>query len=132
MKVTTIRPAILWLSIPLALLVAGAGISGLLDPGLYAAETANWRTQTMGQDWINLFLVVPSLLLSAIMAQRPSKSALYTWAAVNAYLLYTFMIYSTAVHFNRMFLVYCISLGLSFYSLAWFFLMPPSICKRAP
>ena len=44
------------------------------------------------------------------------------WGGVICYLSYTFVIYCFAIHFNRLFVVYCVTLGLSFYSLIYFFL----------
>ena len=44
------------------------------------------------------------------------------WGGVLCYLIYTFIIYCFAVHFNRLFVIYCINLGLSFYSFIYFFL----------
>lgn len=36
------------------------------------------------------------------------------------YLTYTFLIYCFAIHFNKLFVVYCLCLGLSFYAFALF------------
>ncbi len=111
---------IIWLSLLVALLVSLASVTGLTVPGFYQAETPNWQAQTYGQDWVDLFIVVPCLLISSWLAWRGSKAALYIWAGVLTYLLYSFLIYAVAIHFNRMFLVYCFVLGLSFYGLGWF------------
>lgn len=43
------------------------------------------------------------------------------WAGINVYLVYTFAIYAFDVHFNSIFLFYCICLGLAFYSIIYFF-----------
>jgi len=113
-------PAILWLSFSLAILVAVSAFVGLSSPGFYARETPNWQAQSEGQDMADLFLVTPALLLTAIGAYLKRKGALLAWAGVLVYLLYTFLIYCFAVHFNQLFLLYCFALGLSFYSLLWF------------
>lgn len=120
MQASNSQKAILWLSISLAALVAFASLTGLLTPGFYVKETANWQAQSIGQDIVDLFLVVPALVVSAILAFHNRKGAMLVWAGVLAYLLYTFIIYCFFVHFNKLFIVYCFSLGLSFYSLAWF------------
>ncbi len=117
------KPALfLFLSVPLALLVAFASITGIKTTGFYSAETLNWQAQSYGQDVVNLFLIVPCLLVSAFLTWRQKRGANYCWAGTVMYLLYTFMIYCTAVHFNQLFVVYCLVLGISFYSLLWFFL----------
>ena len=103
-------------TIPLAALVVFAGVTGLVTPGFYSAETLNWEAQGIGQDLIDLFLITPVLILSAWMAWRGSKAGLLLWGGALFYLIYTFVIYCFAVHFNSLFLVYCLILGLSFYA----------------
>jgi len=112
---------VLWLSIPLAALVVFVSIEGLTTPNFYAAETSNWAAQSLGQDMADLFLVVPALIISSFLAYHKRKAALLVWGGVVAYLLYTFLIYCFALHFNQLFVFYCLILGLSFYSMLWFF-----------
>lgn len=111
---------VLWFSLPLAALVIFVSVTGLGTPGFYAGETVNWQAQAVGQDFIDLFIAVPALLVSAVFAYNKKKAAILVWGGVIAYLLYTFLIYCFAVHFNRLFIFYCLTLGLSFYSLCWF------------
>jgi hypothetical protein len=42
------------------------------------------------------------------------------WGGVVLYLTYTFVIYCFNIHFNKLFVLYCVCLGLSFYSLMYF------------
>ncbi|HEY3429782.1 MAG TPA: hypothetical protein VGK39_03830, partial [Cyclobacteriaceae bacterium] len=42
------------------------------------------------------------------------------WGGVLLYLVYTFVIYSFDVHFNKLFVLYCLILGVSFYALTYF------------
>ncbi len=93
---------------------------GFFTPGFYVRETLNWATQSLGQDMIDLFLVAPVLLISSLFSWKDNKTAVYIWAGTNLYLVYTFCIYCFDVHFNSLFIFYCINLGLSFYSLLWF------------
>jgi len=116
-----------WFSLPLAAIVIFVSVTGLATPGVYAAETPNWQAQSYGQDLADLFLVTPALIISSINAYQGRKSALFIWAGVVLYLLYTFLIYCFAIHFNKLFVFYCLALGLSFYSLLWFFY---SLLKR--
>jgi hypothetical protein len=111
---------ILSLSIPLSILIAVASCIGISTPDVYARETFNWQVQSVGQDRIDLFLVVPALVITAVLAYRKNHVAGLLWSGVLVYILYTFIIYSFSVHFNRLFVIYCFTLGLSFYSLAWF------------
>jgi hypothetical protein len=111
---------LLLLSSPQVLLIVVSGCIALFTPGFYNQATPNWQTQTIGQDIIDVFLISPVLIISAVVAAYRNKKALYIWGGVNLYLVYTFTIYCFAVHFNQLFIVYCIILGLSFYSLLLF------------
>ncbi len=108
---------VFYLSFPLALLVVVTSWAGLFWPSTYARETLNWATQGRGGDVVNLVLVVPVLVVSALLALRGSLAARLVWMGSLMYLLYNFILYTLAVHFNALFLVYCGTLGLSFYAL---------------
>src|SRR4051812_42515598 len=102
---------ILALSLSLSGLVVIASCAGLLTPGFYAAESLNWQAQSVGQDMVDLFLVVPCLLITSVRAYKGSRTAAKLWGGVVFYLTYTFVLYCFDVHFNRLFVVYCICLG---------------------
>jgi hypothetical protein len=108
----------LWVSLPLAVLVAIAACAGLWWPPTYARESALWAAQGMGGDAVNLAVIVPVLLLAAGLTQRGSMAARLVWMGTLVFLLYNFAVYATAVHFNALFLAYCGILGGSFYALA--------------
>jgi hypothetical protein len=111
---------ILILSLPLAALIIFTSVCGLLVKGFYASETLNWQLQSMIQDFINLVIVTPLLIITAIFVFRGNKIALQLWSGVNFYIVYTFVIYCFDLHFNYLFVTYCFILGLSFYSLLYF------------
>lgn len=118
-----ISPSLIYsLTVPLAILVVVASSFGLLAPGIYTGATTNWLTQTVGQDAVNIFLVVPVLLISAIYQSHGSRVALQVWAAANMYLVYTFLIYCFDVRFNQLFVAYCLILGLAAFSVGVFLL----------
>ncbi|HEX2856261.1 MAG TPA: hypothetical protein VHO26_02115 [Propionibacteriaceae bacterium] len=102
-------------SLVICALVLGASLAGLLSPGIYARETANWVTQARGQDLGNLVAVV-FLLVSAVMRFRGSVVAGRIWLGTLLYLVYAYVVYAMAVHFNRLFLVYVAVQGLSAYA----------------
>lgn len=114
------RPILLALSIPLALLILLASVTGLVVPGFYSLETPNWQAQSIGQDIVNLFLLLPSLLMTAFIAYRGNRQAMLLWGGVVSYLIYTYVIYCFDVHFNRLFIAYCVILGLSIYAFLYF------------
>jgi len=108
----------LWLSFPLAVILAIACLGGLFLPSTYAGDTRMQAALGIGNDAGNLVVIVPVLVIGAILALRGSVAARLVWMGTLAYLFYDFLNYALAIHFNSMFLVYCGVLGLSFYALA--------------
>ncbi|MFT3696835.1 MAG: hypothetical protein QM831_27080 [Kofleriaceae bacterium] len=104
-------------AIPIAALLAIAALTSLVDSSIYAHETHAWAAQGRAQDWVNLFLVVPALLVVAQLASRGSDRALYVLAGAYAYVAYSYVVYAMAVHFNALFLVYCALVGLPAFAL---------------
>lgn len=107
----------LWAGLPLAVLVIITAGAGLWWPPTYARESALWAAEGIGFDAVNLVIVVPVLLVSALLSHRGSISARLVWMGTLVFLLYNFLIYAMAVHFNALFLAYCGLLGGSFYAL---------------
>lgn len=108
------------LSVPLALLVAGVSFVGIFSPDFYAKETLNWQVQAVGRDIIDLVLVVPVLMVTALITFKIGRTGTLLWGGVLVYLVHTFVIYSFDVHFNKLFIIYCLILGLAFYSFLYF------------
>ncbi len=108
-------PAWLRLTVPLVIAVALASGGGAFG-GAYAHERPSWAAQGVGQDYVNLILVVPALAIAAWSARRGSLGALLVWIGVLLYLAYSYVIYALCVHFNAFFLAYVAALGLSFYA----------------
>jgi hypothetical protein len=114
---STIRPSIwLWLSVPIALLVAIAAGVGFLAEDLYR-DTPYFAAQAVGQDLVTLIVALPVLVASAILAGRGSGRAHLVWLGVLVYLVYSYVIYALSVQFNSLFLVYVALLGCSLYAL---------------
>jgi hypothetical protein len=105
----------LWLSVLIAILVLLASCAGLFLKGTYARETTSYALQSVGQDIENL--VAAALLLTAYFVSKGSMKAFLLWIGVLLALIYSYIIYAFAVHFNSLFLVYVAILGLSFYTL---------------
>ena len=102
-------------TVVISALVTVASILGLVDPGVYEEETRNWATQAKGQDVGNLLAVV-TLLLSGYGYYRGSRRAGLVWLGTLLYLIYAYVVYSMAVHFNELFLIYVAVLGLASYA----------------
>ena len=111
------RPVLAW-SVTMAVLATLASVLGLVDPDFYAEETENWATQAQGQDIGNL-LAVATLLLSGRCWSQGSRGAGVVWVGTLLYLVYAYVVYAMAVHFNALFLVYVAVLGLSSYAVMW-------------
>ena len=115
------------LTILICMLLVVVSCVGLFFPDTYAAETPNWTAQAIGQDIFDLFLVVPFLLITAMFINKKSRKALLLWSGAILYVIYSFAIYCFAVHFNSMFIMYCLILGLSFYSFLYYLIS--QICR---
>jgi hypothetical protein len=111
---------LLFLCYSLSCLVVFSAFCGLRMESTYILETPNWRIQGIGQDLVDLFLVTPVLLISGIQAYRQKKRWFFIFGGTVLFLAYTYAIYCFALHFNALFLVYCLSFGLSVYSFIYF------------
>jgi hypothetical protein len=108
------------LSVMLAAALVVVSIFGAFIPATYERDAPSMAAQGMGQDWVDLFLVVPLLLLSLMFMFRGSRVAAYIYGGTLFYILYSFFIYAFGVHFNRLFLLYCLTLGVSLYAFVLF------------
>ena len=105
----------LWLTVPLAILVATVSGIGLLVPGVYKDPPA-WAIQGVAQDFTDLVVVGPVLVVSAVLATRGSQRARLVWLGTLTYLVYAFVIYAFAVQHNPLFLLYVAGLGCSLWA----------------
>ncbi len=106
---------ILFLSCLISILIIISSLTGIFGQEIYTRETPDWRAQSIGQDKIDLYIIVPILLFSGIKTYLKKPHWLFVIGGCLLFLIYTFAIYCFAVHFNSLFLVYCAILGLSFY-----------------
>jgi len=113
------HPVLPGITVLLAVLISAVSLVGMFSNGFYAKESFNWQIQALGQDEIDLFIITPLLLITGINFSKNNKISSLLWAGTLLYLVYTFAIYCFDVHFNYLFPVYCVILGLSFYSFLW-------------
>ncbi len=106
----------LWSTIPIAILLAIAAGSGLFIKGLYR-DNPYFASQAVGQDFISLVVVLPTLLGTAFFAGRGAPGARLIWLGGLVYLVYTYVVAAFDVSFNALFLVYVALLGCSLYAL---------------
>ncbi len=107
---------LLWTTVAIAILLAVTAVAGILEPSTYAKETLYAGAGAIGSDLVNLFLVVPVLLISGIKGHRGSVGARLVWLGTQGYLLYNLVLYAFGVHFNVMSLVYWATLSLCLYA----------------
>ena len=112
MKISKIS---IWLSLAIAVLVLIASSAGIFIKSIYARETMVYAVQGFGQDIANL-VAVPTLFIAVYFVNKGSVKAFLVWMGVLITLIYAYVIYAFAVHFNSLFLVYVAILGLSFYT----------------
>ena len=106
----------LWLSVLVAFLVLIASSAGLFLKSLYARETMSWTVQAYGQDIANI-VAAAALFIAVYFVSKGSVKAFLVWIGVLIALIYPYIIYAFAIHFNSLFLVYVAIVGLSFYTL---------------
>ena len=85
----------------LAALVAIAALGGIFRPATYAREAPSWAAQGIGQDWVNLLLVAPAIAVLSVVVARGSRGARLVLGGALLYVVYSFLLYAFAVHFNR-------------------------------
>ncbi len=104
-----------WLTLAIVVLVLLASSAGLALKSIYAREVPSWAVQAYGQDIANL-VTVAVLLIAVYFFNKGSVKAFLVWIGVLLTLLYAYVIYAFAAHFNSLFLVYVAIVGLSFYT----------------
>ena len=106
----------LWFSTLASVLMAGVSFMGIFSQSTYAEETLNWATQASAQDYVNLFVAFPAILISAYFVHKGSFKAYLIWLGVLSYMIYSYVLYAFFIHFGPNFLPYVAILGLSFYA----------------
>lgn len=107
----------IWTSVLAGIFMAVASAAGTFSSSTYVKESSLWAAQGTGQDYINLFLVFPVLLISAYLTSRGSIRGLLIWLGLLIYVAYSYVLYSFFVTFGPLFLVYVATLGFAFYAL---------------
>ncbi|MFL5303738.1 MAG: hypothetical protein ACJ8F1_00930 [Polyangia bacterium] len=117
------------LGLVLATALAAVSLFGIVLPGTYARETTAWAAQAIGQDWFDLVVAVPWLVVTARWAERGHATARLVFAGSLLYGLYELVIYAFGLHFNVLFLLYCGALGVALLTLM---LTGASLVQRPP
>src|SRR5215204_5282290 len=78
----------LWLTAPIAVLVAIVAGVGLFIESLYR-DPSSLVAQAMGQDVVTLVVALPALVISTFLASRGSARGRLVWLGVLGYVVYT-------------------------------------------
>jgi hypothetical protein len=108
-----------WLQLvmPIAVLAClGSILSLVFQDAIYGKETDNWAAQSVGQDIANL-IAFPLMMAAAFFASRGSVRACLFTIGLLIYSAYTYAIYTFALHFGPLFLMWVAVFGLSIYAL---------------
>lgn len=107
----------IWLATASACLAAVGSILALTTPDdVYGRETAVLADAATAQDWVNLVVVAPLLVILGWRAQGDLRAHL-VWFGCLAFTVYNYAIYAFSVHFGPLFLVWVAVLGLSLFAL---------------
>lgn len=107
----------LWLSVATALLAALGSVVALAVPRIYAGLTPAFLPQALAQDIANLAVAAPAMILLAWLAMRGSLRAYLLWLGVLVFTVYNYVIYTFAVPFGPLFLLWVAVLGLCLFAL---------------
>jgi hypothetical protein len=127
------------LTLPMLLLMGLVSWIGFFNEEVYARELPSFAAQGAGQDFVNLFIGGPVMLLSLLIMRKGSRVASWIFGGMAFYYLYSYIIYVFGLHYNGLFLAYCAVLALSTYILVfwihfhamqdvrdWFIKLPPT------
>ncbi|MEM6348117.1 MAG: hypothetical protein AAF927_29820 [Bacteroidota bacterium] len=109
-----------YLTLPLLLLLGLEAYWGAFDPSTYQAESTALTTHLGWQGRLNLFVVIPLLGLSLWQMHRQNARWILCFGGVIFYSLYQAFCYAFGLHFNSLFIIYCLHLALSFYLFVFF------------
>jgi hypothetical protein len=106
------------MSIAAAVIAAAGSIIGLAaSSSIYSRETAAFLDQAIAQDIVNVAVVTPVIVVSALLARRGSLTAWLVWLGAMAFTVYNYVIYTLSIHAGPLFLAWVAVLGLSLYAL---------------
>ncbi len=108
------------LSILLSLLIGFVSLASLYIKINYIKEIPGFAIKNTGQDFVNLFIIIPILILSSVLVYHKKRLWLFIWNGIIFYLTYSYASHSSGLHYDYIFIAYLYILGVSFYSLVFF------------
>lgn len=107
------------LTLPMLLLMGFVSWIGFFNEDIYARELPSFAAQGAGQDFVNLFIGAPVMVLALLWMKKGSKTASWIFAGMAFYYMYSYIIYVFGLRYNGLFLAYCFILALSTYILVF-------------
>ena len=101
----------------MAVIAAAASVIGLTIDRIYEGETPDLVAQALAQDAVNLAVISPGIVISAVLALRGSLRAYLVWLGLLAFTAYNYLIYTVGIQLVSLFLVWVVILGLALYTL---------------
>lgn len=109
------NPAIVWLTIIIAILSLTASTGGLLISHLYRDHDVI-KMGWYANDLITI-ITIPALLLALFLQRRGDERPLLVWIGLMLYMFYNYAYYIFGMKFNEFFPIYFILFSLSLYSI---------------
>jgi len=107
----------LWLSVIAALLAVAGSVTALSVESIYARLTPTFLPEAVAQDVVNVAIVSPLWFVVAWLALRGSWRAYLLWLGVLTFTVYNYVIYTFAIPFGPLFLLWVAVLSLSLFAL---------------
>ena len=86
--------------------------------GLYQHMSAEVAIQGIAQDYVTLFIGIPTLIIALILARKGYSKGRFLLAGVLGYFLVTYLFYTVMAMYNQYFLAYVSLMGLTFFALS--------------
>ena len=112
----TARPWLVLSLIAAALAVAGNVVALSVDR-IYENLTSVFLPQALAQDIVDLALVAPLIVVTAVLALRGSLRAWLVWLGALTFTVYNYVIYVVAIDFGPLFLLWVAVLGVALFCL---------------
>ena len=112
----TARPWLILSLVVAALAVAGNVVALSIDR-IYENLTSVFLPQALAQDIVDLALVAPLVVVTAVLALRGSLRAWLVWLGALTFTVYNYVIYVVAIAFGPLFLLWVAVLGVALFCL---------------
>jgi hypothetical protein len=116
MSASTARPWLV-LSIAAAVVAVVGSVVALAGQQVYDRLTDSFLAQALAQDLVNLVVISPAMALLGFLALRGSARVYPLWLGTLLFTAYNYVIYTVAIPFGDLFLVWVAVLGLALFAL---------------